>query len=175
MPAFGGRFSGFFKKEQRGSFPDDPENMPVQASSRGQQVTFDDIPSEEEIISYLNNYVRTIAGPEIFRAIFIKKVADENVILPTGDIYVYVETLENSQAAIYLPASIQINEDAPFDSWQTAGIINASSTLAAGVNASILKRRTTNSPDTIDVYLVLSNSYAPIHVSYQVWRVAGLS
>lgn len=133
------------------------------------------LPTETEIVSYLNDYMRTLAFPELLRYLF-KIVADGTITnLATGQTDILIETLEASQHAIYLPPSVNIQENTLFDAWQTAGVTTNGTTLAAGLHASILKRRQTFSPDVNEVYLHLSNSYSPIDISYRVWRVAGLS
>lgn len=132
-----------------------------------------DQPTEQQVRDYLDLYMRTIAFPEFVRECF-KTVVSDSVLLNTGDTEIFVEELQASENAVYLVPSVTIVEAGSFDCFQTAGIINSSANIAAGLQVSLLKRRIGLSPDVTNVILFLSNTYGAININYRVWRVTGL-
>lgn len=129
------------------------------------------MPSDDEIQLYLNEYMRSIAFPEFVRQFFITKAKD-NVTINSGDTEILIETLEDSQDAFYLPPSVTVNVSAIVDCYQTAGVVGGG--IASGVQCSILKRRMTLAPDVTNVILLISNTFPPLNISYRVCRLAVL-
>lgn len=132
-----------------------------------------ELPSEGEIVVFLNNWMKNTVYPELMRNIF-RIVLDGTQVIPEGETPIPIELLQASQHAIYLPPSVISLGNFIVDVYQTTGVVGGA--VAAGINASIIRRRV--SPfglNSTEVILLLSNSLEPIQVSYRVWRVVGLS
>jgi hypothetical protein len=137
-----------------------------------------EMPTEEEVVSYLANFLRNQAFPEIMRGIFTL-VLDGTVEVVSGGVRILIETLEASQHAIYLPPSVMVLDNHNTDVYQTIGVGN-SDQLLSGIHATIVKTRETpfvSSSDLDKVHVSLelrSKVLSNINVAYRVWRVTGL-
>ena len=140
----------------------------------------DTLPTEQEILEYLNNYMRNSVFPGLMRNIFTL-VLDGSFTyeVPVPLLRIPIETLESCQHAIYLPPSVMIMDDFGGDVYQTTAV-SGQGARAGGIHVAIVKTRHLNDsggfdPDTTDVNLELQSDFTGLTVAYRVWRVTALS
>jgi len=103
------------------------------------------------------------------------QVADGAINLPSASAtMILIETITASQHSYYLVSIVPTNLNIVADVFQTTGSVPAMTTVVAGVNAAILKRRTISAPDTLDIFLYMTSNIDMLPIKYRVYKIAGL-